>query len=345
MKKRNKRWLWFLFLIIALCGFAAGLKISAQAALFSVGCVAACAVVTWGALWLQTKKLKALAMDMDRLLHGDYRVRFQAYEEGETAIVANELAKITDTLQTQAEALKKEKIYLADSIADISHQIRTPLTALNLTLETCAEEAGQLSGQENPVKREEQLRTAVRLRQAKQLTRRMEWLIEALLKLSKLDAGTIVFAKETVSAAQLISRAAEPLRIPMELRAQTFLTDGIAPDAAFCGDAAWSVEAVGNILKNCVEHTGEGGTIRVSAAENAIYTELVIEDNGEGIDAEDLPHLFERFYKGKNSGDNSVGIGLALARAIVQQQNGTIQAENKIEGGARFTIRFYKNVV
>lgn len=345
MKKRNKGWLWFLFMVIALCGFAAGRKLSLRAALLNTACVAACAAGT--GLWtgLQRKRLKALAMDMDRLLHGDYRVRFQTYEEGETAIVANELAKITDTLQTQAEALKKEKIYLSDSIADISHQIRTPLTALNLTLETCAQEAGQLSGQENPAKREEPLRTAEGLRQAKQLTRRMEWLIEALLKLSKLDAGTVIFAEERVCAARLISQAAEPLCIPMELRRQTLRTEGIAPDAAFCGDAAWSAEAVGNILKNCVEHTGEGGTIRVSAAENAIYTELVIEDNGEGIDAEDLPHLFERFYKGKNSGGNSVGIGLALARAIVQRQNGTIQAENKIEGGARFTIRFYKNVV
>lgn len=345
MKRRNRILLCFCYFCVALCGFAAGLRISVRSALLCTSCVAACAALAWLGIWLQQRKLKALAADMDRLLHGDYRVRFQAYEEGGTAIVANELAKITDTLQTQAESLKKEKIYLADSIADISHQIRTPLTALNLTLETCAQEAGGLSKRENPEEQEARLRTAASLRQAKQLTRRMEWLIEALLKLSKLDAGTIVFARETVSVAQLISQAAEPLRIPMELRAQTLSTDGIAPDAVFCGDAAWSVEAVGNILKNCVEHTGEGGTIRVSAVENAIYTELVISDNGEGIAAEDLPHLFERFYKGKNSGGNSVGIGLALARAIVLQQNGTIRAENESGGGARFTVRIYKSAV
>ncbi len=312
---------WFLYFATALCGGLLGLMLSLQAAVLAVGCVAFCALLTAFFIGQRKKKLKDLAMDMDRLLHGDYRVRFLNYEEGETAVVANELAKITDTLQTQAEKLKNEKKYLADSIADISHQIRTPLTALNLALETMSQ------------------------KQAKQLTRRMEWLIEALLKLSKLDAGTVEFAQEKVLLTQLVNDAAAPFGILMDLRAQTLDTSKVSSGAAFLGDLAWSTEAVGNVIKNCIEHTGEGGTIRISAQENAIYTEIVIEDNGEGIDAADLPHLFERFYKGKNSGGNSVGIGLALTRAILTAQNGTIYAENTREGGARFVLRIYKGII
>lgn len=345
MRKKNGV-LWFLYCLAGVFGAVAGLSISGFAALLAVGCVAFCALLTAFLLLLRKRRLKELAFDMDRLLHGDYRARFQDYEEGETAVVANELAKITDTLQTQAEKLKNEKRYLADSIADISHQIRTPLTALNLTLETIAaqQEAARTKGDGQKRQGQEAAQTAG-IKQAKQLTRRMEWLIEALLKLSKLDAGTVEFAKERIVAVQLVKDAAAPFGILMDLRAQTLDTGGISPDASFLGDLSWSTEAVGNVLKNCIEHTGEGGRISVTAQENAIYTELVVEDDGEGIDEKDLPHLFERFYKGKNSGGNSVGIGLALTRAILTAQNGTIQAENRREGGARFVLRIYKGIV
>ncbi|MDE7299512.1 MAG: HAMP domain-containing histidine kinase, partial [Lachnospiraceae bacterium] len=269
---------------------------------------------------LRTRRLKRLSLDLDRLLHGDYSVRFNNYEEGENAILANELAKVTDTLKKQAEQLQKEKKYLADSIADISHQIRTPLTALDLNLATL------LAGDGTEHSRRE------RLQQARQLTGRMEWLIEALLKLSRLDAGTIEFARGHVCLRELVEKAAEPFLIPLELRGQRLELAGIDETAGFTGDAAWSAEAVSNVLKNCMEHTGEDGLITVTGEENAIFTELVIADNGEGIAEEDLPHLFERFYRGKNSGGQSGRIGLALTRAILTAQNGTIQAENRREG-------------
>ena len=160
----------------------------------------------------------------------------------------------------------------------------------------------------------------------------------------RLDAGTAKLAHDRVSVQELIRRAAEPLLIPIELRAQT-LSVCCPEETAFTGDLQWSVEAVGNILKNCMEHTPEGGEITATAVENAIYTELRIADNGPGIDQEDLPHLFERFYKGRNAGEQSVGIGLALARMIVEEQNGALKAENLRSGGAAFTIRFYKGTV
>ena len=174
--------------------------------------------------------------------------------------------------------------------------------------------------------------------------------------MSKMDAGTASFKKTPVSVPDLLKQAAEPLLIPMELREQTLEIIPLKllnqpsdsngnhppkPPVQFLGDFAWSTEALLNILKNCMEHTPVGGKIWVSFSQNAIYTEIIIEDNGSGFDKEDLPHLFERFYKGKNASEHSVGIGLALARMIVTQQNGTLKAENRSKGGAKFVLRFY----
>jgi signal transduction histidine kinase len=170
------------------------------------------------------------------------------------------------------------------------------------------------------------------------------WLISTLLKISKLDAGTVKFKSEPVSVPQLVKKASEPFAVPMDLRGQQLRTD-ISAGAAFLGDLYWTSEAIGNIIKNCTENTPEGGEIGITAAENALYTEIVIEDSGCGIDEADLPHIFERFYKGKNSSEQSAGIGLALARMIIAAENGTVKAENKKDGGARFTVRFYKSTV
>lgn len=329
MKDQDIRRELILFFIIAVTGVAAGFFVSRNAAVLVFFVSAAFGITFAVTIKIRVRRLKELSCDLDKLLHGDYGVRFNNYEEGELAILASELAKVTDTLKTQAEQLVKEKRFLADSIADISHQIRTPLTALNLNLVSLT--SGKSTGQE--------------VRQARQLAARMEWLIEALLKLSKLDAGTIEFASERVSLTALVKAAAEPFLIPLELRGQQLDTAKIEKDAGFTGDFAWSVEAISNVLKNCMEHTKEGGTITVEGMENAIYTEISISDNGEGIGEDELPHLFERFFKGKNSGSQSVGIGLALTQAIVTSQNGTVHAENKREGGACFRIRIYKSIV
>ncbi len=287
-------------------------------------------------IWLFfTKKrydrLKNLAADADRMLHGERTLNFTSYQEGELAILANEVEKLLLRLTEQSDTLLKEKRYLSDSLADISHQLRTPLTSLHLLLTRLLEETDE-SGRR---------RLAY---EGGRLLDRVDWLVNALLKISKIDAGTAVFARERVDASNLVENAIGPLGIPMELREQTVVKE-IDDRAGFVGDAAWSVEALGNIFKNCMEHMGQGGTLWIRVEENHLYTEIVIEDNGPGIDPEDLPHLFERFYKGKDALDSNVGIGLALARMIVCAQNGTLKAENRTEGGARFTMRFYKGVV
>lgn len=281
---------------------------------------------------MRYRKLRQLSLDLDSMLHNNIPIDFQRYREGELSILESELSKMTLRLSEQAAALADDKQFLADSMADISHQIRSPLTSSNLILSLLME-------QELSPERRKQL-----LRELTQLLSRIDWLVESLLKMSKMDAGTAYFKHLPVSVPELIKQASEPLLIPMELREQTLEINNqnqTGEPPQFQGDFAWSMEAVLNVLKNCMEHTPIGGCIRVSFSQNAIYTEIIIEDNGPGFDSEDLPHLFERFYKGKDASEHSVGIGLALARMIVTQQNGTLKAENRPEGGARFLLKFY----
>ena len=178
-------------------------------------------------------------------------------------------------------------------------------------------------------------------RELRRLLSRMDWLVESLLKMSKLDAGTIPFQRMPLSAAELVRRAAAPLAVPMEVRGEHLETD-VGGEMLLC-DPGWTVEALGNVLKNCMEHAQS--VVRVGARETALYTEITVRDDGPGMDPDDIPHLFERFYRGKNANQESFGIGLALSRAILAAQNGTIRAENAREGGALFTLRVYKGVV
>lgn len=276
------------------------------------------------------KRISELADDINHILHGNKQVAIEKYSEGELGILQSEIYKMTVRLREQQQSLQEDKIYLADSLADISHQIRTPLTSINLLVSL-------ISDPDITDERRQKLS-----RDLYELLSRIEWLITTLLKISKLDAGTVRFTKETVLLSELLNRAAAPLLVPMDLRNQTFQ---ISADGVFSGDMAWTCEAITNIIKNCMKHTPANGVIEIIAAENPLYTEIVIMDNGSGIDKDELPHIFERFYKGKNSDDKSFGIGLALTRMIITAQNGTIKAEKNTPNGAKFTIRFYKGTV
>ena len=172
----------------------------------------------------------------------------------------------------------------------------------------------------------------------------MEGLISSLLKIARLETGTVAFEQKRVHVGDLVQKALAPLDVMLDVKGIAVAVD-INRECTFCGDLSWSVEAVGNILKNCMEHLPESGTLTVAATENPLYTEITISDNGPGIAPEDLPHLFERFYKGKDSGMDHAGIGLALARMIAGRQNGTITAKNGTNQGAEFQIRFYKGAV
>ena len=275
-----------------------------------------------------------MAREIDLVLHGNDKVTFADYEEGDLSVLRNEVSKMTVMLRRQAERLSGEKVKLADSLADISHQIRTPLTSLNLMLES-------LKSEEND---DERARIIFDMR--RQLER-IDGLVVSLLKLAKMDAGTIKLQKAPVELGALVRSALEPVEIMLELKG---IAVNVDVKGTYTGDKEWSREALTNILKNCMEHTDDGGVISITGCENAVHTELVIQDTGAGIAKDDLPHIFERFYKGQNSKNDSYGIGLALARSIIAGENGTIKAENVISTdgyvcGARFIMRFYKSIV
>lgn len=317
-----------------------GLLTVSTAAGFFVTPIAGAILLATGAVYIlifliftirRNNNISRLAQSIDRILHGQMDIPPSESREGELSILKSEVTKMTVRLREQADALKRDKLRLTDAIADISHQLRTPLTAMNLTISLLSEE--DITDERRIKLTRDLLRTL----------RRVDWLIEALLKMAKIDAGTAEIRCERVSVGELVRRALDPFRISMELRGQEVRVD--IGDEGYLGDMAWSVEAIGNILKNCIEHTPAGGYIEIRSQETALYTEIVIRDSGEGFDAEDIPHLFERFYKGKNADVGSVGIGLALARSVITAQNGTVKAQNAKGGGAMFTVKFYKSVV
>lgn len=314
---------------VAGCGFAWyrwGLE---AAGFFLLLCALFYGIFLAATAW-RYRRIRTMGEEIDRILHGSTKIFLDSCQEGELGILESEIQKMTVRLREQHHSLMEEKAHLADSLADISHQMRTPLTSINLLV--------QLLGEEN----QSPQRKAQLLRELRSLLERIDWLITALLKISKLDAGVVQLKREKIPMEALIHKAAEPLLVPLELRD---IALRIESQGFFYGDMEWTCEALGNVLKNCMEHTQTGGEIRITAQENPLYAQIVVGDNGTGIAPEDLPHIFQRFYRGKNASGSGFGVGLALARTIVLSQNGTIKAENNPRGGARFTIRFYKGAV
>lgn len=320
-----KRYL-FLYAILLAAVLLAAYFVGRKGMLPAACAVIFCAVLHWREAAGRYKMLEDMANELDSSLHSGKRLELSRFQEGELSLLSNEIGKMAVRLEEQASQLQADKQYLVDSIADISHQIRTPLTAIRLHMEAL---------KQPELSEEDQNR---HIREIRLLQDRIDWLIDALLKMAKLDAGTIVMKRESIAMRELLQKAVEPLEILMELKGQGLFLDAQGRIEA---DLSWTKEAVGNILKNCVEHMGQG-TIYLTARENPVYSEIIIRDTGEGIKKEDLPHLFERFYKGENAAEQNVGIGLALSRTIIGSQGGTVRAQNHPDGGAMFVIRFYK---
>lgn len=266
-----------------------------------------------------------------RIAGGQQTLDIRDNGEGEFSILKNEIYKITTMLREQSATLKRDKLKLADSIADISHQLKTPLTSLSVLTDLLMDGPS------------EEMRAEFLERIRSQLDR-MEWLVSSLLTLSKLDAGTITMKREPYPVSRLIQRTLDTLAVPIETRQLEISVSG-DPAAEITGDLEWTAEALINILKNGIEHTPERGRIDISWETNPIYARITITDSGSGIDAQDLPYIFNRFYKGKNAGKDSVGIGLAMAHEIVKRQNGDITATSNPGKGTSFFITFYKQTV
>lgn len=251
-------------------------------------------------------------------------------EEGELSILRTNIYKAATMLKTQNEQLEDDKTQLATALADISHQLKTPLTSMMVMNDLLMDETDE-------AKREELLRT-----QSAQLDR-MNWLIQTLLKISKLDAGTIVLKKEEAALSELVEEAVRPFLIQMDVRNIACRLD-VAKEKITC-DRNWTIEALKNIIKNCIEHMDDGGTLSIEADDTNLFSRITIKDNGCGIPPEDLPHIFERFYKGKNAGKDSVGIGLALSKRILEGEHGEITVQSTEGVGTSFFIRIYKTII
>jgi signal transduction histidine kinase len=276
-------------------------------------------------------QMAGLSTYLRQIEAGDYALDVRDNGEGNFSLLKNDVYKVTVRLREQAELLQKDKTALSNLITDISHQIKTPLTSLGVLSDLLIEDPPK----EDRHAFVEQLRVQLG---------RIQWLVTALLKLARLDAGTAAFKSESVNMQRLIERAFEPLQIPLEIKNQRLEVHG-DEGVNFTGDFNWSAEALTNVIKNCVEHTAEGGKIEISYGENALYAEIIISDDGEGIASRDLPNIFNRFYRGKNADGNNVGIGLALAKAIFNAQGGDITVHSQYGMGTSFTIRIFRGVV
>lgn len=297
-------------------------------------CLAALAVLSVG--WhRQRGALRRLSEQITEILDDhnyDHIGNFQQYTEGELAVLESQIGKLVNLLREQAQGLKEDKAVLQNAMADLSHQLKTPMTSLHLLAAMLADEG---------LNQEQRLGYVER---ATQLLERIDWLVSTLLKLSRLDAGTLQFAVERVDFQRLKDAVVRQIEIPMELKNQELVVD-IQENSGFEGDFRWTAEAVLNILKNCVEHTPENHRVYLAMSENAVYSEITVADEGPGIRPDERRKIFERFYRGESSSEGSVGIGLALSADLIRQQNGTVKAENRREGGALFVIRFYRQIV
>lgn len=261
---------------------------------------------------------------------GRYDLDICSNTEGELSILSNNLYKVITLLRTQNDLLAQDKVRLADSLADISHQLKTPLTSMMMMTDLLREET-------DPEKQTEFIEVM-----ETQLGR-MRWLILNLLKLSKLDAGTIELRNEKKSLISTLQEAMQPFLVMMELKEITLLDQ--TEDFSYKGDQHWTAEAIGNIIKNCIEHMEKGGRLTLRTARTHIYDALYITDDGCGIAPKDLPHIFERFYQGSSPSGESVGIGLALSKAILEKERASIRAKSTEGKGTTFELRFYKALV
>jgi Signal transduction histidine kinase len=327
MRNRELRNFIIVLLLAGAAMTASGFLISDAAGVAAAACSLLFIVLLLVFTRQRYLQIRRLCDYLKRINSGDYALDVRDNTEGELSILKNEIYKVTVALRERGDMLQREKLALADALSDISHQLKTPLTSMLIMTDL-------LCGAGLPKDKRQIFAGRMRLQ-----IERLQWLVSSLLKMSRLDAGTVRFNTRRIAARTLIDRACAPLLIPAELKNQTLRIE--AGEAMIVCDENWMSEALLNILKNCVEHTPEGGEIRIACEENPLFTQLCIADTGPGIDSADLPHIFSRFYRGKNASEDSVGIGLAMAAAIVQEQGGSITAAS-CSPGSVFTLRLPK---
>ncbi len=278
----------------------------------------------------QYRKINKIDKYMNKILNNDYSLDIRDYVEGDISTLKNDIYKMTIKLKEQTELSIKDKKYLEETLADISHQIKTPLTSMYVINDILSD---------NDLDKKSQIEF---LNKNRNQLERIEWLVTTLLKISRLDSGMVTLKRDNINIEDLINKTIEPIKIMAEIKNISIKTD--IETSNFYLDFNWTLEALTNILKNACEHTNNNGSIKIEVTENPLYLNIKIIDNGVGISESDKKHIFDRFYKGKTNKD-SIGIGLNMAKKIINLQNGEIECISKINEGTTFDIKFYKKVI
>ncbi len=280
----------------------------------------------------ENKTIREITEYIKKINEKKYELKIEENTENELSKLKNELYKITVMLKEEAEESMDAKKTLKVAIEDISHQLKTPLTSMSIMLDNIIENPDMESDTRN-----------LFIHEINRQIKWINWLILSLLKLAKLDSNTIEFEKNNINVQNLVNNVIKNLEIPIDIKEQKIIITG-DKNTSFVGDYNWENEAITNVLKNCIEHTDKNKNIYIKFEENNFYTKIEIIDEGNGIDKEDLKHIFKRFYKGKNSSESSIGIGLALAKTIIEKDNGQIVCTSEVNKGTKFEIRYMKNM-
>ena len=277
------------------------------------------------------KKINQITKYINAIRNRKYELNIDENSEDELSNLKNELYKITVMLKEESEISKQDKENLKVSVQDISHQLKTPLTSITIMLDNISN---------NP-----DMDNETRQKFIFEISKQIEWinwLVISILKLYKLDANVMKFKKDNIVLKDFINEIISNLEIPIDIKNQKIIIEG-DDKVSFVGDYKWQQEAITNIIKNCVEHNRDGGNIFITYEENNLYTKISIKDEGEGISQEEIKNIFKRFYKGKNSSENSIGIGLSLAKNIIEKDNGLITCKSELGEGTEFIIKYMKS--
>ena len=275
-------------------------------------------------------KINQLDKYIQKISRGDYSLDIEECSEDELNSLKNSLYKITVLLKEEAENKKHQNEAILTSVSDISHQLKTFLTSMQIILDNVLESEEM----------DEKTRERFLLEASKQI-KGINFLILSLLKLSKLDAKVVEFENKSINLEKMLDEILENLEVMIELKEIKIIKE-IQENTEILGDYNWNKEAIQNVIKNAIEHTAEGKQISIKVTKNDVYTSIAIEDEGEGIEKEELKHIFERFYKAKGANEESFGIGLSLSKSIIEKQNGYISVESEMGKGTTFTIKYLK---
>lgn len=274
------------------------------------------------------KKIIDITKYIEEINHKNYKLDIEDNCEDELSILKNELYKTTVMLKEAAENSLNDKKNLKNSMEDISHQLKTPLTSIIIMLDNILENKDMEYTIRNDF-----------IKDIKREINNIKFLVESILKLSKIDSNSVKFVQKEIIIKEIVLEAVKNVSIIGELKNVNVNVNGNDTDSIIC-DFKWQVEALTNILKNCIEHSFNNGKIDISYEQNNVYSKIVIKDYGKGIECHDLPHIFERFYKGQFSSSESIGIGLALAKSIIESNNGYIGVDSELGKGTIFTIKY-----